>query len=105
MIQLIEEKDEAIQDLQDERHRIADAFKNAIAEAKAQTLRAQRAETEAKAQTARALHLEAQNRHLKLRVHTLVGQLTDLKKSGTWKVLSKINHLRAMLSGRRRRNE
>jgi hypothetical protein len=102
VVQFIEEREDALYGLRNERQRLLDDIEETTTNARAQTelrdLRIQELE-------ARIQELEAQTQHLESRRQDLNRQLNEIKNSRTWRVLTRINHLRAKAFKFRRRVE
>jgi hypothetical protein len=99
VLQFIEEKEDALHGLRNERHRLLETIEETTTWAKTQThlLGSRIQEHEARIQ-----ELEARNQYLESRRQDLSRQLNDIKNSRTWRVLTRINHLRTRAFGFRR---
>jgi hypothetical protein len=95
MLQFIEEKEDALHGLRNEQHRLLETIEETTTWAKTQT----------QLLGSRIQELEARNKHLESRTQDLIRQLTDIKNSRTWRILTGINHLRANAFGFRLRSK
>ena len=102
VLQFIEEREDALSGLRNEHLRLLDAIEETTTSARAQT---RLLDLKIQEHEARIKEREARNQHLESRTQDLNRQLNDIKNSRTWRVLTRITHLKAKTFGFRRRVE
>ena len=113
VLQFIEEREDALHGLRNEYHKLLEVIEETTTSARAQIdllgqrnqhLEAQSQDLEARNQhlETRNQYLETRNQQLESRTQDINRQLNDIKTSRTWRVLTRINYLRASAFGLRK---